>query len=649
MTMNDLRIEGSAGRLGTVMTTVVVDGPKGKEYRLPLALELGASAAAEEDVDRIFSEIPFGVPTESLPSKEALGFRVPLYGLDRWSKLFTPRQLCALGSFVRAIRSSREVAGDLGYANDWVEAIVASVALMVDRLANQSSTLARWNQGGEKIEGTFARFALPMLWDYAEVNPLGDTSGGFPSAFEWVSLALDHFTAAVSAAPPPRVILGSAAQEAPGKFDLVLTDPPYYDAIPYSDLMDFFYVWLRRGLSGLSPQIDEAFREPLGPKWDESKNDGELIDDSSRFAGDATRSRATYEDGMARSFLQAQRSLTDDGRLVIVFAHKQPDAWETLVSAIIRAGFVVDGSWPIQTERTARTRSLSSAALSSSVWLVCKKRPESARPGWDNRVLDEMRERIRGRLREFWDAGIRGPDVVWAATGPALEAYSQHPVVKKADEPGQVMSVSEFLRHVRRMVVDFVVGRVLSHDGEEQPVSGLDDITTYYLLHRHDFGMADAPIGPCILYAVSCGLSDGDLVGTHDLLARKGQVASAEGDEDESEEEEEASAGGGSMVRLKPWTQRLRKSLGYEGPGGRVPPLVDQIHRLMHLWKAGDVNAVNAYLDDRELRYSPLFPHLLQALVELSEKEERAILESLANHVRSLGTRIPSTRELPLS
>ncbi len=651
MTMSDLRLEGSSGRLGAVMTAVVVDGAKGKEYRLPHPLETNAVSDAEKEIDRIFSAIPFGVPDEPTPkggSGASRAFSVDGYGLDRWSKLFTPRQLCALGSFVSAVRSSRDGAAALGYPAEWVEAIVASVALMVDRLANQSSTLARWNQGGENIEGTFARFALPMLWDYAEVNPLGDTSGGFPSAVEWVSLALDHFTAAVSAAPPPRVILGSAAQEAPGKFDLVLTDPPYYDAIPYSDLMDFFYVWLRRGLSGLSPQIDEAFREPLGPKWDESKNDGELIDDSSRFAGDASRSRATYEDGMARSFLQAQRSLTDDGRLVIVFAHKQPDAWETLVSAIIRAGFVVDGSWPIQTERTARTRSLSSAALSSSVWLVCKKRPESARPGWDNRVLDEMRERIRGRLREFWDAGIRGPDVVWAATGPALEAYSQHPVVKKADEPGQVMSVSEFLRHVRRMVVDFVVGRVLSHDGEEQPVSGLDDITTYYLLHRHDFGMADAPIGPCILYAVSCGLSDGDLVGTHDLLARKGQVASAEGDDEESEEEE-ASAGGGSMVRLKPWTQRLRKTLGYEGPGGRVPPLVDQIHCLMHLWKAGDVNAVNAYLDDRELRYSPLFPHLLQALVELSEKEERAILESLANHVRSLGTRIPSTRELPLS
>ena len=200
------------------------------------------------------------------------------------------------------------------------------------------------------------------------------------------------------------------------------------------------------------------------------------------------------------------KSLQPDGRLVIVFAHKHPDAWETLVSAIIRAGFVVDGSWPIQTEMGNRTRALSSAALSSSVWLVCKKRPETARPGWDNRVLEEMQEKIILSLHDFWDAGIRGPDFVWAATGPAMEAYSKHPVVKKSNEPGQTMSVSEFLRHVRRMVVDFVVGRVLSHNGGAEVVSGLDDVTTYYLLHRYDFGMESAPIGPCILYAVSCSL-----------------------------------------------------------------------------------------------------------------------------------------------
>ena len=127
---------------------------------------------------------------------------------------------------------------------------------------------------------------------------------------------------------------------------------------------------------------------------------------------------------MFRVFQGCRDALTPGGRLVIVFANKNPEAWETLVAAVIRAGFVVDGSWPIQTEMGTRQRALSSAALASSVWLVCKKRPETARPGWDNSVLNNMREQVGTMLHEYWDAGIRGPDFGWAATGPSLEAYS---------------------------------------------------------------------------------------------------------------------------------------------------------------------------------------------------------------------------------
>ena len=304
--------------------------------------------------------------------------------------------------------------------------------------------------------------------------------------------------------------------------------------------------------------------------------------------------------------------LSAKGRCVVVFAHKHPDAWETLVAAIIRAGFVVDGSWPIQTEMGNRTRAMASAALASSVWLVCKKRPETARPGWDNKVLDEMRANIALRLRDFWDAGIRGPDFVWAATGPAMEAYSKHPVVKKANEPGQVMSVTEFLHHVRRIVVDFVVGRVLSGNGggEDTLADRLDDVTAYYLLHRHDFGFTDAPVGGCILYAISCGLSDSELADTWDILSRTGGSA----DEDEEPEEAdpddaaEAEEGSGSKVKLKTWAQRNRKNMGYEAPGGRPVPLIDRLHRLMHLWRAGDSAKVDEYLDNYGLASPRVVP-----------------------------------------
>ena len=132
--------------------------------------------------------------------------------------------------------------------------------------------------------------------------------------------------------------------------------------------------------------------------------------------------------------MACSEALRSDGRLVVVFANKQPDAWETLVSAIIRAGFVVDGSWPIATEMRGGVRNLGRASLGSSIWIVCKKRPAS-RPGWDTTVLNEMRDNITQQLRDFWDAGIRGPDFVWAATGPALEAFSKHPVVKEGQRP----------------------------------------------------------------------------------------------------------------------------------------------------------------------------------------------------------------------
>ncbi len=648
MTREDLQQAGLKGHLGTTMTAVVVEGKQGKEYRLPLEDEMRLTIEAEGEISNTFAEIPYGVPEEPIPqgaSRAGGGssFTVTLYGLTRWRDLFTSRQLLALGTFVKYTRLIRKVMQEQGYSAEWVEAVSANLAIGIDKLADYIASLCTWHVTGEKMSHVFVRFALPVNWDFAELNPLSDSSGNYWACMDWVSRVVEHNTHASEKSVEPHIVRQSAISgNNSDKFDAIVTDPPYYDAISYSDLMDFFYVWLRRSLHGLSPDIDAVFQQPSSPKWDHEHNDGELIDEASRFEGDRHKSKANYEDGMARAFQACHKALKPDGRLVIVFAHKQPDAWETLVTAIIRAGFVVDGSWPIQTEMGNRTRALSSAALSSSVWLVCKKRPKTARPGWDSRVLEEMQEKIILKLRDFWDAGIRGPDFVWAATGPAMEAYSKYPVVKKLNEPGQTMSVSEFLRHVRRMVADFVVGRVLSHNGGADAVSGLDDVTTYYLLHRYDFGMESAPIGPCILYAVSCNLKDADLISRYDLLARTGgQAAIAEDDEETSEDgAAEPEEGTSSTVRLKQWNQRKSASLGYNVPGAPPPPLIDQLHRLMHLWCAGDVTRVDEYLDVRGLGHNHLFHQLLQALIELSQtgSEERALIESISNHVASRGS-----------
>ena len=644
MTNEDLRLEGRAGRLSTVMTAVVMDGPEGREYRRPTASEIEIANVSVSEVDQLLAELPFGPPDERIPlgaSRAGGGsaFTVPLYGIDQWRKLFTPRQLAAVGVLATFARRLREELRDPSCS----EAICAYMAIVLDRAANYLSTVCIWESQAEEVKQTFLRYALPITWDFAEGNPLAPNDRFFVGALAGVASVVDRLIGTSLIASPPVEVLNKSAIAVDGTWDVVVTDPPYYDAIPYSDLMDFFYVWLRRALLGLSPDIDAAFAQQLAPKWDHDLGDGELIDDASRFGGDIAASKLNYESGMARAFQACHRSLRPDGRMVIVFAHKQPDAWETLVSAIVKAGFVVDGSWPIATEMRGGVRNFGRASLASSIWLACRKRDPLARAGWDAQVLKEMEAGIASKLRDFWDAGIRGPDFVWAATGPALEAYSQYPAVKKASEPGALMTVTEFLRHVRRIVVDFVVGRVLTRgDAVATDGAGLDDVTTYYLLHRNDFGLKDAPAGACILYAVSCNLSERQLADQYEILSRgKGAGAQEEDDAAETEEdvEEVETSGGGGTFRLRAWSHRKHRMLGLDTEGGRAAPLIDQVHKLMHLWKGGDVNKVNEYLDSRGLRRSAIFAQLLQALIELAPHgdEERSILESLSNHVRSLG------------
>jgi adenine-specific DNA methylase len=641
--MEDIRLDGQSAKLGSIMVAVAVETPKGKEYRRPTEHEL--SLPREINPREVFDQIPFGYPNESLPGKEALGFRIPLYGYDTWNKLFTDRQLVTLGTLCLKSREVCQLLHSKTEDSIFSQAIVSYLAASLSRTADYLTSFCVWENGAEEVKHLFMRWALPVTWDFAEGNPLAPIerfySGGLKSAFRVLSnLHEGSWSSSVS----PHIYKQSAMERSFSDFDLIVTDPPYYDAIPYSDLMDFFYIWLRRTLFGLSDEFDQAFKEPLSPKWDQVKRDGELIDDSSRHNDDPAKSKAEYEEGMFHSFSAGFNALKPDGRFVVVFAHKHPDAWETLVSAIIRAGFVVEGSWPIQTEMPGGIRNLGRASLSSSVWLSCKKRSSTAKPGWDNNVIEEMEEKIKTRLREYWDAGIRGPDFVWAATGPALEAYSKHPYVKKADEKDSYLTVSEFLNRVRRIVVDFVVGRVLSGDREANGTDAfadrLDEPTAYYLLHRHDFGMDEAPAGSCILYAVSCGLSDKDLAGTWDLISfTKGDAVPEEDESEEIEEEAEVEESSGSKVKLKPWHLRKSKSMGYEAPGGKPIPLIDRIHRMMHLWKEGDVNKVDEYLDEYSLRKHELFKRLLQSLIELSQhgSDERTLMEKISNHIQGKG------------
>lgn len=654
MKMEDIRYEGRNGRLGHMTTVVVLDGPEGKEFRLPTEHELRVADISEDALKMAFENVPFGIPEEPTPKcgpGASRAFSVDQYGFDVWRKLFTPRQLVALAALVRATRQMREV----GYQESalWIEAVSAYLACGLSRFLDFANTAVQWKIDVPTINHSLVRFALPIVWDFAEGNAIGDLAGSYILCVDRICTGLDTFDEWTLSDMPPRVEMLSATKSREDLFDCIVTDPPYYDAIPYSDLMDFFYVWLRRSLHGLSPEFDAAFAEPLSPKWNHETEDGELIDDAARHEGNLDASKKSYEDGMARAFQACHTSLVSNGRLVVVFAHKHPDAWETLVSAIIRAGFVVDGSWPIATEQESRMRAQSSAALASSVWLVCRKRDPLAKVGWDNRVMGEMRENIASQLREFWDAGIRGPDFVWAATGPAMEAYSKYPAVRKANSPtNESLTVKEFLEAVRRIVVEFVVGRVLHI---ESGVDRLDSVTSYYLLHRNDFGFGKAPAGACILYAVSCSLSDAELERTWNLIKVKGSSTPEQEEPDEQADDDDSSElseeiSGGEFI-LRTWKERTDKRMGYESVGGREIPIIDRIHRLMHLWREGDVRKVDDYLDEYALRGHELFVQVIQSLIELSDRgsEERSLLESLSSHLGAKAAKADATRSLRLN
>ena len=238
MTSENLRLESQAGRLGKIITTVVMDGPHGKEYRLPTEEEIQLTLEAERELPSIFADIPFGLPEEAIPqgasrSGGGSSFTVFLYGLKRWSDLFTSRQLLALGTFIKYTRAVKDIMLQQGYSSKWVEAISAYLAIAIDRLADRGSTLCTWTVGWDKIRNTFTRYALSMTWDFAESVLSANSSGGYPGAIEWVAMYIEHGLLSSSSSPSPEVLQSSAVTPSEYLFDAIVTDPPYYDAISY--------------------------------------------------------------------------------------------------------------------------------------------------------------------------------------------------------------------------------------------------------------------------------------------------------------------------------------------------------------------------------------------------------------------------------
>lgn len=587
---------GQTGKLDTRMTAVVVETGQGKEYRLPTREEEAASCRTVEALPEAVAQIPYGLPTELLPGKDrhrAVGSQLPDYGFKTWADLFTSRQLLALITFIKWVHSARDQMYQAAYPQQWIEVLFGYLALLINKSADRNSSLCRWiSTNAEKAAGTFGRFALAMVWDFAEVFPWSLSAGGVPGSLDHIIKFIEHALVLSLNSDSPNVLLKSATNPLNASVDAVVTDPPYYDAIPYADISDFFYVWLRRVVGDGYPEI---FTNILTLK------DDELVQQI-KGGGAGREGKAEYEAGMALSFRRAWECLVPGGCMVVVFAHKEPDAWETLVAAMIHSGFTVTASWPIDTEREGRVLAQGNAALASSIWMVCRKRLENAGVGRYSAVRRAMQERVTERLRYFWDIGISGPDFVWAAVGPALESYSSYESVRRLD--GSPFTVSDFLKEVRRMVADFALGQILKGRSTE----GLDEWTRYYLMHRNTFGSEGAPVGECILYSQGYGLDLNELRGPRGFIVKAS----------------------GSDVRLARWDERSRNDLGEPHPSGGLPQ-IDMLHKLLHLWAAGNLDALNTYADQHGLRQNELFWAMAQAILEMAEPKsrERTLLEAI--------------------
>ena len=433
---------------GARMTAVVTlrPGERGRHYRLPSDADYAAVRLAQERASGTLDEWERGgrqglcpVPDEPTPAGEGSGagraFSVQRYGMLQWGDLFTARQKAALlelrGILRRPLSESQDNLGE-------------SLAAAFDRTADYNSASCRWVAHGEFIGNTFTRQALPIVWDFAEVNPIADSTGSFLGAIEWVS--------AVAASSVPDLVTGQVQQgnatshPLPDQSsDVWFTDPPYYDAVPYADLSDFFFVWLKRTLPG-----HPLLRDPRDPENTLTPKAAEAVQDETRYSNGSPKDRAWFEEVMARAFAEGRRVLSDSGVGSVVFAHKTTEGWEALLSGMIRGGWTITGSWPVATERPGRPRAFDSAALATSVHLVCRPRPEDASIGDWADVLRELPGRVGDWVQRLQGEGVHGADLVFACIGPALEVYSRHSRVETAE--GRVVALPEYLERVWEVV-----------------------------------------------------------------------------------------------------------------------------------------------------------------------------------------------------
>lgn len=492
-----IRQEGKAGHLGVSLIAIVGDSDDGRTYYSPTSSQVEAATVAE----------PGNKPLELLP-EQALGFRVQAYGFKAWSDLFTNRQLTVLTNLADTVSEIRErVLADALAANmpegepldkggngatAYADALSVYLSLAVSRQTDHTSSICRWDVTRDTVSNVFARQAISMTWNFAEVNPFSSKSGNFLGQINWVAEAVEN----VPAKPPCEAHQEDAATR--DYSDVVVsTDPPYYDNIGYADLSDYFYVWLRRMLKGILPSVCTTM---LTPKPQE------LVADPHRHGGKEGAARFFVE-GFNHVFEHIRETARTDIPITVYYAYKQKDnktgtstGWYALLDGLIHGGWEITATLPVRSELSNRMRGNKSNALASSIVLACRPRPEDA-PSIPMRVFNSvLRSELTKELKTLMTSGIDPVDLNQAAIGPGISVYSRYSRIREAD--GTEMPVQKALEIINH-VIDEVMG-----DAD----SDYDTDTRFAVKWYQSYGWNQESSGMADQLSRSCGTTPGTLV-----------------------------------------------------------------------------------------------------------------------------------------
>lgn len=465
--------QGRAGRIGAQLMAIVAEGQRQRLYLPPTQAH-----AAAADVPR-----PNDVPDTEMPANPRW-FSPPMYGMTHHADLFTNRQLTALCTFSDLVMEAHErVIADSGGDTSYADAVATYLALGVGRQSDYASTICSWNSSRDLIRNTFSRQAVPMTWDFAEGSPTAATAGGFSGAIQWIAAVIERV------ALEKATVTQAGAASRDYKNMALSTDPPYYDNIGYADLADFFYIWLRRSLKGYYPDL---FSTMLTPKT------AELVATPYRFGGSKKAAEEHFENGFSSVFAKASKESRTGTPMSIFYAFKQSEpedgprsassvsastGWEKMLEGLVRSGLAIKATWPMRTEREARSVGLGTNALASSIVLVC--RPRGANAGVTDRrgFQQALKSRLAHDLALLRSGGIAPVDLAQAAIGPGMAVFSSYAKVVEPD--GKAMSVRRALE---------LINEVLDEVSAEQE-GEFDERTRWAIAWYAEHGMDDGPFG----------------------------------------------------------------------------------------------------------------------------------------------------------